>query len=188
MSRRPREDESSASRGLLFPIGLGLGALVAIALFLAVRSGPTLDDTETEGLAVDTIDRDDAPPAGAEAETLVAIDATAAPMDEPTVLDPTVDPAVDPPVDPADALADPAGGSAIGDTDGLPGATDPETSDLFGGRIVMVSSGVPRVIVLADGTSLAPGETLPSGHRIVDIERERILLEREGVEWPVEVP
>lgn len=180
MSRRPREDESSASRGLLFPIGLGLGALVAIALFLGVRSGATLDDTETEGLAVDTIDRDDAPPAGAEAETLVAIDATAAPMDEPTVLDPTVDP--------ADALADPAGGSAIGDTDGLPGATDPETSDLFGGRIVMVSSGVPRVIVLADGTSLAPGETLPSGHRIVDIERERILLEREGVEWPVEVP
>ena len=65
---------------------------------------------------------------------------------------------------------------------------DPETADLFGGPVMMVSSSVPRVIVLADGTSLVPGGTLPGGHRIVDIRRERVLLESDGVEWRVRIP
>ena len=69
-----------------------------------------------------------------------------------------------------------------------PSIEDPETADLFGGPVMMVSSSVPRVIVLADGTSLVPGGTLPGGHRIVDIRRERVLLERDGVEWRVRIP
>lgn len=53
-------------------------------------------------------------------------------------------------------------------------------AELLGARIALVSTEAPRSVVLDDGTRLAPGESLPSGHRIVAIERERIVTERDG--------
>ena len=54
------------------------------------------------------------------------------------------------------------------------------TDEVLGARIALVSSRAPRRIVLADGSRLAPGDALPNGHRIVAIERERIVTMRDG--------
>lgn len=56
----------------------------------------------------------------------------------------------------------------------------PETDELLGARIALVSAEPPRNVVLDDGRRLALGESLPNGHRIVAIERERIVTERDG--------
>jgi len=77
--------------------------------------------------------------------------------------------------------------SATDESD-LPSVDDPVAGELFGSPVMLVSSTTPRVVVLADGTSLAPGAELPSGHRLVAIERERILLERDGREWRLKIP
>lgn len=73
------------------------------------------------------------------------------------------------------------------DTRRLP-LEDPATERTLGARIVLVSSRAPRAVVLEDGERLAPGETLPAGHRIVAIEREVLLLERDGVQTLVSLP
>lgn len=57
---------------------------------------------------------------------------------------------------------------------------DPGTGTVLGARIVLVSSSEPQVVVLADGREFRSGGRLPNGHRIVNIERDRIILERDG--------
>jgi len=223
-SRGTAEESSPALSGVrLFPIGFGLGAVAALALFFGYRavlpeadgespgdvagvsaapldasamlettSNPSVEEASAEGVVeagplVGATDGSepamrivvpDAPPdtstyaaAGADMAAATADASALAGLDELASL--SALPGV-----PTDRSVD----------DGLPKIDDPATSDLFGGSVVMVSSTVPRVIVLADGTSLVPGESLPGGHRIVDIRRERILLERDGVEWRIGVP
>lgn len=65
---------------------------------------------------------------------------------------------------------------------------DVDTGDLVGGRIVLVSSAEPSVVVLDDGSRFAAGTEMPSGHVIASIERERIVLERDGVVSVLRLP
>jgi len=65
---------------------------------------------------------------------------------------------------------------------------DPDTGAALGARIVLVSSSEPQVVVLANGREIRAGERLPSGHRIVNIERNRIILERDGSATIVSMP
>ena len=193
MRRRKRENgSSSGSSGFLFPIGLGLGALAAIALFLGFSVGPFDASGDTPGTTVASgklptprAGKSPVPTASGEtSRTLPAETVAAAPAAPASAAEGDVAAlaGLGTPSGPNDAPAGTAGAS------GLPSVDDPEAADLFGGRVAMVSSAVPRVVVLADGTSLVPGERLPGGHRIIGIERDRILLERDGAEWQVRVP
>lgn len=65
---------------------------------------------------------------------------------------------------------------------------EPNTSEVLGARIALVSSREPHAVALEDGTWFVPGDTLPNGHRIVTIERDELLLERNGIGTLVALP
>lgn len=217
-----RPTSSSPSGTQLFPIGFGLGAVAALALFLGYRavvpdgadtradaSSPSdalADPAAIVAAAGPLPDAERTATAGPEAAEIAEI-ANPGPEDD----DPTADTDAYATATPDVAAAAPetielpgfeelaslgglaggrdeAAGEPIAPASRLPSVDDPATIDLFGSPIMMVSSAVPRVVVLADGSSLVPGERLPGGHRLVDIHRERILLERDGVEWRVRIP
>lgn len=50
---------------------------------------------------------------------------------------------------------------------------------LFGAPVVMVSASWPEVVLLADDRRLAVGDVLDDGHRLIEVERERLVLERD---------
>lgn len=50
---------------------------------------------------------------------------------------------------------------------------------LFGEKVVMVSSTWPELVLLADERRIALGDALADGHRLVGVERERLVLERD---------
>ena len=219
----PEDDgRSSASGARFFPIGFGLGAVAALALFVGYRAvAPTPDGAVPApvSLASGAIEPEPSVPAAGDppaaespasarptaAEPALAVGADAPDDDAPAYAAAAADLAaatLDAPdlagleelaslgrtTPPAAAPDDAFGPETLATGARPPSIGDPETADLFGGPVMMVSSSVPRVIVLADGTSLVPGGTLPGGHRIVDIRRERVLLERDGVEWRVRIP
>ena len=67
-------------------------------------------------------------------------------------------------------------------------AVDGHLGEVLGGRITMVSASEPSVVVLDGGRRFETGARLPNGHVIAAIEREQIVLEREGVVSVVRLP
>lgn len=67
-------------------------------------------------------------------------------------------------------------------------AVEEGIEELVGGRIVLVSSREPGVLMLEDGQRFTSGARMPNGHVIAAIERERIVLERDGVVSVVRLP
>ena len=67
-------------------------------------------------------------------------------------------------------------------------AVDGDVSEVLGARITLVSLSEPGLLMLEDGSRFNPGARMPSGHVIAAIERERIVLERDGVVSVIRLP
>ena len=67
-------------------------------------------------------------------------------------------------------------------------ALDGDVSDVLGARITLVSLSEPGLLMLEDGSRFNPGARMPSGHVVSAIERERIVLERDGLVSVIRLP
>lgn len=67
-------------------------------------------------------------------------------------------------------------------------ATDEGIGEVLGGRITLVSMNEPSMLMLDSGERFEPGSRMPNGHVVSVIERERIVLEREGVVSVIRLP
>ena len=65
---------------------------------------------------------------------------------------------------------------------------DKGISEVLGGRITLVSLNEPIMLMLDSGERFEPGSRMPSGHVVAAIEREQIVLEREGVVSVIRLP
>ena len=67
-------------------------------------------------------------------------------------------------------------------------AVDSDISPVLGGRITLVSVTEPSMLMLDNGERFSLGSRMPNGHVVAAIEREQIVLERDGVVSVIRLP